>query len=687
MRIFVDMRRKMILCVLAVAGTFSAEGQPFAEGSLRDVQPQGWLRKTLTLQRDGLTGHPEALSYPYNTCLWDGEIPRMGTHGSEWWRYEQTAYYTDGLLRLGYVLDDAALIEKGEAGVRYTIAHPQEDGRLGNPKIESQWPMAVFFRAMQAQYDATGDPAIPEALRRHYHTLSVGQLIQGRNIVNVEGMLWTAARTGDRSLVERADSAYRYRELSGEPADHRFYEVNPDFLTDPKPYYVHGVTMCEMLKLPILLYAATGNPWYRDLAVASLDRLEREDLLPDGVITSAEHLQGRGIMNSHETCDITDFTWTLGAFLEVTGDARYADGIEKAVFNAGLGAVTPDWKALQYFSSVNQFLATGTSNHNPFKYGSTWMAYRPTHETECCAGNVHRFLPNYAARMWLRAEDGPVAALYGPSRFRYSDTVSLVEETEYPYDETVTLRVEARRKQRFTLRLRIPSWCEGAKIQVNGKPLKVALEPGTFYPLKRTFRDGDLIQIDFPMPLKRQEAFGGGVYFERGPLLYSYAIPTCWERDDKVYANMNGKFPDHPDFPCWSLTPDGPWNFGVPSDGVAEIVDGRTLRLPVRPVAWDFAVGRVLPEDVRSDIPGMGNNFVELTPEQKAVLWAMSPEERERRKQELLVERGIDVPLTPDLPQEVVPVGPPEYITLVPYGHTQLRLTVFPVIPSAPALP
>lgn len=57
-------------------------------------------------QHDGLTGHPEALSYPYNSCLWAGEISRSDeSYGDNWWRYEQTAYYTDGLLRLGYELN------------------------------------------------------------------------------------------------------------------------------------------------------------------------------------------------------------------------------------------------------------------------------------------------------------------------------------------------------------------------------------------------------------------------------------------------------------------------------------------------------------------------------------------------------------------------------------------------------
>ena len=77
---------------------------------MKDVRPEGWLLGQLQTQKEGLTGHPEALSYPYNTCLWAGEIPRMGTHGQDWWRYEQTAYYTDGLLRLGYLLGDDEFI-------------------------------------------------------------------------------------------------------------------------------------------------------------------------------------------------------------------------------------------------------------------------------------------------------------------------------------------------------------------------------------------------------------------------------------------------------------------------------------------------------------------------------------------------------------------------------------------------
>lgn len=611
--------------------------QPWQETSLKDIKTGGWLKQQLINQKEGLTGHPEALSYPYNTCLWAGEIPRMGTHGQDWWRYEQTAYYTDGLLRLGYLLDDRKFIEKGEAGISYTLAHPWENGRLGSRVISNTWPFAVFFRAVKAEYDVSPDPTVLEALTRHYNSIPTKQLARKRDIISLEGMLWTAARTGDKSLIVRADSVFRFRSDLLEGVDiKRDDRVTPEFLMGEKPYNMHGVTMSEFLKLPILLFAATGNPWYRHLAVSSLDRLYAEDGLPDGLFTSAEWLQGRGIRHSHETCNAVDMSWTLGYYLEILKEVRYADMIEKIVFNAGAGSVMHDFKALQYYSSVNQFLATGTSNHNKDNFCSTWMAYRPTHQTECCAGNIHRLYPNYAARMWLRGEGEAVAALYGPSEFRYGEQLSFVEETEYPYGETVVFRVKADRgRHAAKLTLRIPGWCSEASLRVNGKIWKGALVQGTFVSLDRKWKNGDRVELRLPMKVERQIAFGGGIYFQRGPLVYSYSIPATFTKDTVRYSNMNGKYPaDDEAFPCWDIRPSGPWNYAVKADVEAGEVPGQAnvLSIPVYPILWDYAKG---PEG-------------EL--------------------------------LTPDLPIAPASAGTVQYIDLVPYGSTTLRLTVFPVI-------
>ncbi len=174
----------LLLLLLLIIGFSKADAQSqntFHEGMLRTIQPHGWLKELLQRQHDGLTGHPEALSYPYNSCLWAGEISRSDeTYGDNWWRYEQTAYYTEGLLKLGYELSDPAMVAKAEEGIEYTLAHPSDKGVLGNSTLEGiTWPMSVFFRVLQAKYEHDGDERIPTALEKHYLNFTPTDLAGG----------------------------------------------------------------------------------------------------------------------------------------------------------------------------------------------------------------------------------------------------------------------------------------------------------------------------------------------------------------------------------------------------------------------------------------------------------------------------------------------------------------------------
>lgn len=120
-----------LLMVSAAACCAMAPFAKFEDGMLSKTRPAGWLLRACRMQADGLAGHPEALSYPYNTCLWDGTIPRMGKYGAGWWRYEQTAYYTDGILRIGYALGDKTLIARSASS--RTSPKPRRDatGSIG----------------------------------------------------------------------------------------------------------------------------------------------------------------------------------------------------------------------------------------------------------------------------------------------------------------------------------------------------------------------------------------------------------------------------------------------------------------------------------------------------------------------------------------------------------------------------
>ncbi len=653
---------------------------------IADIEPEGWIKTFLERQKAGLTGHPEAMSYPYDSNLWYGEIVRNTTsYGSDWWRYEQTAYYTDGLLKLGYLLDDEELIEKGEKGVEYTLFNADEKGKLPHTTFNtaSHWPFAVFFRVIKAYYDKHSDERIPKILEKHYLSIPLEELKQWRNIVTIEGMLWTYEKTGNEELLRRSEEAWR----SGE-----FGDLTPEACFEPKTRFMHGVTFCEELKLPLLLWIYTRDQYYLDAALNAYNVMERDHMLPDGVNASAEALIGNGnIINSHETCDITDLTWTLGYFLEATGDPIWADRIEKAIFNAGLGAITKDFRSLQYFSSVNQFRVTGDSNHNGFFYGSTWMAYRPVHQTECCAGNVHRFMPNYVSKMWMRGgKNELIAALYGPSSLEYETSngaeVEIVEDTNYPFDGKITFRFSSDKPTKFSFSFRIPEWADTYSVTLDGKELPVDQINGDLFkiiPIK--IKEDVVLVLDFPMEPKLKTLGIGSfdydkvaedyykhtaaeqptsvenrkvgvegdemvdihsVYVQRGPLIYSYAIPQNKTEDKKVYENMYGKLSGNDDFKCWSIEPAGAWNYAIDlkSDLVLEA---------------NYTESNSYPFD-------LGTKVVTIKIPIKEIDWAL----REGR-------------FTPEIPnpEDVKPISEEvRYIELVPYGSTELRLTVFPII-------
>ncbi len=645
------MRRILLMTIMALCWSecsLAVNVSKYDAGGVPDIHPTGWLLTLMQRQHDGLTGHPEALSYPYNSCLWAGEISRPDeSYGDNWWRYEQTAYYTDGLLRLGYELNASEMVDKAMEGIEYTLANATDAGVLGNRSLVGiTWPMSVFFRVLQAKYEHDGDQRIPAALEKHYLNFTeedlAGGIVGGRNIMSLEGILWTYGKTDNEKLLKLAEDAWA---IQGK------FAVDETAITSSEPFYMHSVTFCEMLKLPLLLYAYTGKTRYLELAMTAVRKMEQESMLPDGVPSSAEFLLGTDVHHSHETCDVVDLTWTLHHYLAVTGEAEWADKIETAVYNAGLGAITKDFRSLQYFSSLNQFIATGTSNHNIYKYGSTWMAYRPTHETECCAGNVNRMLPNMVSRMWMKDSDGgAVATIYGPSEATFTTAqgdLTISCATEYPFDEVLTFSVSGQEGASIPLTLRIPTWCQNATMSINGAEAGMELKTGTFVRLPEKVKHGDVITLTLPMTVEKKILEGQGIYFQRGPLLFAYAIPQKMTEDTEVYENMHGKKPENPDFKCWNITPTGDFNYAYDDDG--------------HPVAVSYPAI----EEINGTIPfDLHYTTVKLRVPVKQIKWDL-----------------VDNRYTPHLPEQghLTLLGDEQkYIELVPYGCTELRLTVFP---------
>lgn len=270
---------------------------------------------------------------------------------------------------------------------------------------------------------------------------------------------------------------------------------------------------------------------------------------------------------------------------------------------------------------------------------------------------------------------GVVAAMYAPSMYEgpagpARRPVRITEDTAYPFSDRITFRIETQDAAEFALWLRVPGWCDAPVVYLNDKPLDCAVKPASYFPIKRTWKNGDEVTLVLPMRVKAVPWPLGGLAIERGPLVYSLGIEEDWTEDPTDTRTGPG-------FPAWNCQPKSPWNYalkGAPGDieKSVRVVEGSAMpdqpfTLATAPVAlelsahklkgWDIAKYPAI--DVYSHNPETGYFILEK--------W-----------------KRTDGPFrhTPRLPHpdkvaanaEAVP----ETLRLVPYGATHLRITLFP---------
>jgi DUF1680 family protein len=653
----------------------SRQGRGFLELPIASIRPAGWLRRFLETQRDGLTGRMEAAGWPFDSRGWAAAQIHPSQGAASWGDYEQFAYWVDGLVRLGLLLGDRQLMARADRQIDWVLDHPDRDGYLG-PRLlkprggQSRWPHAVFFRALMARHSAAGGRRIPEALRRHF-LAEREPFCEGRDLCNVEAMLWAHECTGDDRLLElarRSHDEFQVRS-AGHPAHG---DMTVAAMRGDARITAHGVFFNEIAKITALLGRATGD---RRLVAAvrnAYAKIDRDQMLVDGVPSSSEHLRGKDPLDSHETCDIVDYAWSAGYLLQITGDPGYGDRIERACFNALPGAVRGDFRALQYFSCPNQVVLERRSNHNRYYRGMPgMMSYRIGPSGQCCSGNVNRGMPNYAARMWLADGSGGVAAaLYGPCELRFRPDaggapVRIREDTDYPFSESILFTVLGDEPTRFPLHLRVPLWCASPRVTLNGRALPRQPVPGSFYTIHRIFAPGDAIELVLPMEPRLARWPRGAISVERGPLAFSLAIAEDWGIDAEEPPCA---------FPSYTLRAGSAWNYALALDERSLARDLRVERKAVVGSPWNSECAPVALYAPARRVAGWR---VRSCPEVVSEQWV--GDER--------VPRRIRGPFrfTPQVPGSVAGrlADRVEYVRLVPYGCTRLRVTLFPQAPRS----
>ncbi len=258
------------------------------------------------------------------------------------------------------------------------------------------------------------------------------------------------------------------------------------------------------------IHRATGDPRHRQ-AVDSLWHSIRDHhlTLGGGPWGGVAH-RSREVFNAPgsfsplayvETCSTLAWMQLNRVLLEISGDAIYADEIERSAYNDLLGAMAANGEDWCYYSFPN-----GRRVHTTY-----WR---------CCKSSGAVALEELPAIAYTAAADGLVSVnLYGPGQARFElpqcGSVTLRQTTDYPFDGAVSIDVEPAQAAHFSIRLRIPAWAQGASLQINGRTVPVS--PGNFATLDREWQCGDRIDLKFPMPPQTQRHAFRNVQVSRAP--------------------------------------------------------------------------------------------------------------------------------------------------------------------------
>ncbi len=167
--------------------------------------------------------------------------------------------------------------------------------------------------------------------------------------------------------------------------------------------------------------------------------------------------------------------------MQMSGDPFWADNCENVAFNTYPAALTPDMRALRYLTAPNM-VVSDAKNHAPgIQNGGPFLLMNPF-SSRCCQHNHSMGWPYFTKHLWLATPDnGLCAAVFSASdvtaRVGDGATVRLAEETHYPFDGDIRFTLHTDKAVTFPLYLRIPGWCQGAAVSVNGEKLSVT--PGS----------------------------------------------------------------------------------------------------------------------------------------------------------------------------------------------------------------
>ena len=537
------------------------------------VQPKGWLRKYLELQRDGLNGQLGTVSawLDKNNNQW---LSNQGDHG-----WEEVPYWIRGYSSLAFILDDAAMKSEVDTWINAVLSNQASNGRLGPDGYDGSspdlWAKMPMLWALQTYYEATGKARVLTAMNRHFKwelTIDDSKFLKGlwqekRGGDNLWSVLWLYNRNGDKTILPLIDKLHRAT------SDWTMQGNLPNF---------HGVNVAQGFREPATYYMYTGDPDMLEATYRAHNEMRsRFGQMPGGMYAADENARAGYYdpRNGAETCAIVEQMASDEILMGITGDIFWADHCENVAFNSLPAALTPDMRALRYITSANMAISD-EKNHAPsIDNALRGMLSMSPFSSRCCQHNHGMGWPYFSEHLVMASADGGLATmLYAANETTalVADGVSLrmVEATHYPFDETITLTLHPERDVTFPLYLRIPAWAEGASVSLNGEDQAIAEAAGRYVRIQREWQEGDVVSLRLPMTVRSTvwQQNKSSVSVDYGPLTLSLKIDEEFEEHDSrdpEFVQDDSHWQSGVDaslWPCYVLRAKSDWNYGLVVD-------------------------------------------------------------------------------------------------------------------------
>lgn len=541
--------------------------QQFIKLPAGTIQPEGWLKQQLELQRNGLNGHLGEIS----AWLQKKDNAWLETGGQ--WGWEEVPYWLRGYANLAYIVQDNEMMNEARFWIENILKSQREDGNFGpvhsNDGKQDFWPNMIVLWIMQSYYEYSNDERVIDFMTKYCNYLLTvpdedflySYWENSRGGDNLWSVAWLYNRTGDYNLLTLGE---------------KIHKNTADWTKSTQLPNWHNVNVAQCFREPATYFMFTGDSSMLS-ASYNVQSLVRRAFgqVPGGMFGADENAR-IGFFDPRqgtETCGFVEQMASDEIMLQISGDPYWAENCEDVAFNSYPAALMPDYKALRYITSPNHVVSDSKNHHPGIDNSGPFLSMNPF-SSRCCQHNHGFGWPYYTENLiYATPDNGLAAILYNACKAKVKvgngTEVTIQEQTNYPFEETIRFTLTTPENVTFPLYLRIPSWCKNASITVNGEKLNADLIAGKYARITREWSDADEIVLTVPMEInyRQWQVNKNSVSVDYGPLSLSLKIDEDYQqKDSRETAIGDSKWQEGADasaWPTYEIYPASSWNYAL----------------------------------------------------------------------------------------------------------------------------